>query len=62
MAPIVQVNVLAALEVNMILVLVPLQICLVGAFVTAGIGLTVTVIVNVGPTQGPAVEVGVIIY
>ena len=43
--PIVQVNVLGALEVKVILVLVALHICLVDALVTAGIGSTVIVIV-----------------
>jgi hypothetical protein len=43
--PIVQVNVLAALAVNAIFVGVALQIVAVLAVVTAGVGLTVTVII-----------------
>jgi hypothetical protein len=43
--PIVHVNVLAALAVNAMFVAVPLQIAAVFAVVTAGVGLTVTVIV-----------------
>jgi hypothetical protein len=61
--PIVQVNVLAAVEVNAILVADPLQIAAVFAVVTAGVGLTVTVIVYGAPGQaGVAVDVGVTIY
>jgi hypothetical protein len=45
MLPIVQLNELGTLAVNAMLGLVPLQIDLVAAFVTAGVGLTVTVIV-----------------
>ena len=58
--PIVQVNVLApgVLVVNAIAVAVPLQIVAVGAVVTTGEGLTVTVIVNTGPVQ-PNAETGV---
>jgi hypothetical protein len=43
--PIVQVKVLAALAVNAMFVAVPLQIAAVFAVVTAGVGLTVTVMV-----------------
>jgi hypothetical protein len=43
--PIVQANVLGALAVSAILGLVALQIAAVAAFVTAGVGLTVTVMV-----------------
>lgn len=44
-APTVQLKLLAALAVNAIFGLVPLQIVVVDAFVIAGVGLTVTVIV-----------------
>ena len=60
--PIVQLNELAALDVKPRFVLEPLQILLVVAFVTAGIGLTVTVIVNVGPVHPPVVDIGVTKY
>jgi hypothetical protein len=61
--PIAHVNVLAALDVSVILVDVPLQIALVLAAVTAGVGLTVTVIVYGEPAQVVlAVDVGVTIY
>ena len=43
--PIVQLNVLEADEVKEILGLVLLQIAILDGFVTAGVGLTVTVIV-----------------
>ena len=43
--PIVQVKVLAALAVKLIFGPVPLQVDAVDAVVTAGVGLTVTVIV-----------------
>jgi hypothetical protein len=43
--PTVHVNVLGVLAVNAIFGLVPLQILFVAALVTAGVGLTVTVIV-----------------
>lgn len=43
--PIVQLKLLAALDVKEILVEAPLQILFVAAFVTTGIGFTVTVIV-----------------
>jgi hypothetical protein len=43
--PIVQANVLGALEVSVMLGPVALQIDVVAAFVTAGVGFTVTVIV-----------------
>lgn len=45
MVPTVQLKVLAALAVRPMLGLVPLQIAVVGAVVTTGLGLTVTVIV-----------------
>jgi hypothetical protein len=61
--PTVQVNVLAAVAVNAILVAVPLQIAAVFAVVTAGVGLTVTVIVYGAPGHAVvAVDVGVTIY
>jgi hypothetical protein len=43
--PMVQANVLGALDVSVMLGLVALHIDAVGAFVTAGVGFTVTVIV-----------------
>lgn len=58
MVPNVQLKLLATLDVNEILGLVPLQIVAVAPLVTAGVGLTVTVIVNAGPAQDPTVEVG----
>ncbi len=62
MVPSVQLKLLAALDVKAILVEAPLQILFVEALVTAGVGLTVTVIVSGVPTQEPVLEVGVIIY
>ena len=62
MVPKVQLKLLAALEVNAILVEAPLQILLVAALVTAGVGLTVTVMVVEEPTQEPVLEVGVTTY
>jgi hypothetical protein len=61
-APIVQLNVLEALAVREIFGLVPVQTDVAGALVTAGVGLTVTVIVNAAPTQFPVTDVGVTIY
>jgi hypothetical protein len=60
--PIVHVNELATLAVKEMLVDAPLQIVFVAAFVTAGAGFTVTVIVNAAPTHEPVVAVGVTIY
>lgn len=60
--PKVQLKLLGALEVKFILVEVPLHIVFVAAFVTAGIGLTVTVTVEDAPAQEPPVEVGVTTY
>ena len=60
--PIVQAKLLGALEVNPIAVEIPLQILEVAALPTAGVGLTVTVIVKAVPTQEPVVAVGVTIY
>ena len=62
MVPIVQPNVLATLAVKDILGPVPLQIFAVAALVTAGRGLTVTVIVYDAPSQEPEVDVGVTRY
>ena len=62
LVPKVHANVLAALAVRLILELVPLQMLLLVAFVTAGIGLTVTVIAVAAPAQEPVVEVGVTLY
>ncbi len=61
--PIVHEKVLAAVEVSDILGLVPLQVATAAAFVTTGLGLTVTVIVYGVPAHpGVAVDVGVTIY
>jgi len=60
--PIVQAKVLGAVAVKAIFGLVPLQILAVDAVVIAGLGLTVTVMVNGDPTQPPVVAVGVTIY
>jgi hypothetical protein len=62
MVPTVHANVLGALAVSEMLGLVPLHVDSVAAFVTTGRGLTVTVIVEEGPTQLPVTEVGVTIY
>ena len=62
MVPIVQLNVPGVLEVKFKFVLVPLQILAVVGLVTAGVGFTVTVIVNGAPTHEPVMEVGVTIY
>jgi hypothetical protein len=61
--PTVQVNVLGAVALRLMLVAVLLQIAAVLAVVTAGVGLTVTVIVYGAPAQVVlAVDVGVTIY
>ena len=60
--PIVHVKLLGVLEVNVIFVLVPLHIDNAALFVTTGVGLTVTVMVNGNPTHKPVVEVGMTIY
>jgi hypothetical protein len=60
--PIVQVNVLDALALREIFGLVLLQVEVVVAVVTTGVGLTVTVIVYGEPTQLPDTDVGVTIY
>ena len=60
--PSVQAKLLTALEVKLILGLVPLHVLAVVVLVTAGFGLTVTVIVVAEPAQLPVVDVGVTIY
>ena len=66
MAPVLVPNVhakeLAALAVKLMLVALPLQTDAVVAVVTAGFGLTDTVIFVGLPTQAPVVEVGVTAY
>ena len=62
MAPIVQVKLLATLDVNAILGLVPLQVLAVAELVTVGIGFTVTIIEKGLPTQVPVTDVGVTRY
>jgi hypothetical protein len=60
--PIVHAKLLGALAVNAIFGPVPLQVLAVAALVTAGLGLTVTVIVNAEPAHDPVVDVGVTRY
>jgi hypothetical protein len=60
--PIVHENVLGAVAARIMLGFAPLQIAADAAFVTAGVGLTVTVMVNGAPTQLPVTEVGVMMY
>jgi hypothetical protein len=60
--PSVHVKLLGALAVNDMFGLVPLQVAAVLAVVTSGVGLTVTVILYVGPVQVPVVDTGVIRY
>ena len=63
MVPIAHVNVLLGmLAVKLMFVLLPLQILFVLAVVTAGAGLTVTVIVYAAPAHEFVVEVGVTRY
>ena len=62
MVPMVQLKVLAALEVKLIFGPVPEQILAVVAEVMAGVGFTVTVMAVAFPTQLPVVEVGVTLY
>jgi hypothetical protein len=62
MVPIVHVKLLGAEAVREILGLVPLHITAVAAVVTTGVGCTVTVMVNGGPTHEPVTEVGVTTY
>ncbi len=59
LVPNVHAKVLAALAVNVIFGLVPLQNAALFEFVIVGFGLTVTVIAVGLPTQDPTVEVGV---
>ena len=58
--PIFHANVLGTDDVNPMFGPAPLHVLAVAAFVTAGVGLTVTVIVYADPTQEPVIEVGVI--
>lgn len=60
--PNVQLKLLAALDVNAMFGLVPLHIVALVALVTAGAGLTVTVIVDAAPAHEPPVDVGVTRY
>jgi hypothetical protein len=60
--PIVHAKLLAAVAVSEILGLVLLQIASVAGLVTAGVGFTVTVIVNGVPAHAPVTEVGVTMY
>lgn len=63
MAPTVHVNVLGVLADSIIFGLPPLQIAAGGAFVTAGVGCTVTVITyGALAGQAPPVDVGVTRY
>jgi hypothetical protein len=62
MVPIVQLKLLAALDVNDILAEAPLHIVFVAAFVTDGAGFTVTVMVSGAPTHAPLVDVAVTMY
>jgi len=56
--PTVQAKVLPMLEVKVMFGPSPLHVTAVGAFVTDGAGLTVTVMDVVGPTHEPVEEVG----
>jgi hypothetical protein len=58
----VHAKLLGVLDVKAIFGLDPLQILAVAAFVTTGVGLTVTTILYAGPTHDPIVEVGVTRY
>jgi hypothetical protein len=60
--PIVQAKVLGAVAAKVMFGPVALQIAAVAAFETAGVGLTVTVIVYGAPTQLPVTAVGVTMY
>lgn len=62
MLPIVHANELPAVAVNGRFGLVPLHMAVAGLLLTAGVGLTVTVMVKGAPGQPPAVDVGVTIY
>jgi hypothetical protein len=61
-APIVHANEDGVPDVSAMFGLVLLQIAVVAELVTAGVGFTVTVIVNGAPAQLPVTEVGVTIY
>jgi hypothetical protein len=61
-APIVHEKLLGADAVSVMLGEPPVQICAVGVLVTAGVGFTVTVMVNGAPTQLPVTDVGVTMY
>jgi hypothetical protein len=60
--PTVQEKLLGALAASVMFGEVLLQIAAVAGLVTAGLGLTVIVIVNGAPAQLPVLEVGVTIY
>ena len=60
--PTVQAKLLGVLDVRAIPVPAPLHEMAVAPLVTEGVGLTVTVIVNVGPAHEPVVEVGITRY
>ena len=60
--PIVHVNVLGAVAASVIFGLALLHTETVAGLLTAGLGFTVTVIVNAGPAHEPVVDVGVTIY
>jgi hypothetical protein len=61
LVPSVHANVLVAVALRLIFGPVPLHIAAVVVVVTAGKGLTVTVIVVAAPTHEAAIEVGVTI-
>ena len=61
LVPSVQAKVLGAVDVRLILGLVPLQIAAVVAVVLTGAGFTVTVMFTGAPIQDPPVEVGVML-
>ena len=60
--PSVHAKLLGALDVNTIFGLVPLHMLTVAKLVTAGLGLTVTIILYAEPEHKPVVEVGVTRY
>ena len=61
-APIVQAKVLGAEAVSAMFGPVQLQVFAVAALVTAGVGLTVTVMVKADPAHKPVTDVGVTKY
>jgi hypothetical protein len=61
-APTVHVNVLVAVAVRAIAGLVPLHVLAVLGVVTAGFGLTVTIMLYGAPGHDPVVDVGTTIY